>query len=488
MERISLNEVLGQLRGAVSRNYGRMFRSQTQLTTGQRLQRASDDPASARRIMDLTAQRASLQRHLEAGERGKAWLNTSTGTLTEMTTSLSRARELAVQGANGTLSAADRASLAAELDAILGSVVSAANTNFDGRPLFAGTDTASTPFQRITGADGRERVDYLGNDASHAVETAPGVFHELTLAGSRVFATGPRGATVIAGTTGALAGAGSDSGNGRDNLLVRHTQTLFGSPSGALGQDPVSGLRPGSSSVNGDTVLGNGSSVVLSTDASGNGSISLNGGTAVNFTAASTNLEVTGPGGERIFIDASALAPNLSNVNVAMSARGSLSTDGGQTSVAIDFTNAAQQVVDSETGAVLHVDSRGINRAGTAEVTYGGSSTVFDALIALRDTLANTTLSASETSARLNAAMTELDRGSEGLSAALAELGGRTSQIQQTAGRLEDLDVTLESLRSREADVDMAEVLVHLKQEEGLYNASLMMAARVQQLSLLNWL
>jgi flagellar hook-associated protein 3 FlgL len=134
------------------------------------------------------------------------------------------------------------------------------------------------------------------------------------------------------------------------------------------------------------------------------------------------------------------------------------------------------------------VDSRGINRAGTAEVTYGGSSTVFDALIALRDTLANTTLSASETSARLNAAMTELDRGSEGLSAALAELGGRTSQIQQTAGRLEDLDVTLESLRSREADVDMAEVLVHLKQEEGLYNASLMMAARVQQLSLLNWL
>ncbi len=488
MERISLNEVLGQLRGAVSRNYGRMFRSQTQLTSGQRLERASDDPASARRIMDLTAQRASLKRHLEAGDRGRAWLDTSTGTLTEMTTSLARARELAVQGANGTLSASDRASLAAELDAILGSVVSAANTQFDGRHLFAGTLTEAVPFRRITGSDGRERVDYLGNGQSHAVETAPGVFHELTLPGNRVFSTGPRAATTFSGLTGALAGAGNDSGHGRDNLLVRHTQTLFGTPSGAGGQDPLTGLRPGSSSVAGDTVLGNGAVVTITTDASGNGTASLNGGSAISFTSASTNLEVTGPGGERLFIDASALAPNLASASVAVAGRGTLSTDGGATSVNIDFTNAAQQVVDSETGAVLHVDSRGINRAATDEVTYGGSSTVFDALIAIRDILANTNLSPAESSTRLNAAMVELDRGAEGLSSALAELGGRSSQIDQTASRLADLDVTLESLRSREADVDMAEVMVNLKQEEGLYNASLMMAARVQQLSLLNWL
>lgn len=488
MERISLNEVLGQLRSAVFRNYGQMFTSQTQLTTGQRLQRVSDDPAAARRVMDLTAQREAISRHISAGERGQAWLNSSTAALSDITDSLARARELAVQGANGTLASGDRAAIAAELDAILGNVLAAANSQLDGRHLFAGTRTESLPFQLMTGTDGDQWVQYLGDQHSYAVEVAPAVFHELTLPGSEVFASGPRSATSFNGSTGALPGAGSDSGTGTDLLLVRHTQTLFGAMPGAGGFDPATGLRPGTNSADGDTVLGTGSNLVLTTDATGAGSISLNGGPALSFTGTETNLEVTGANGEKLFVDVSALNPNLSAVSVAVDGRGTLSTDGGISSVAIDFTQAAQQVVDQETGAVLHVDARGITRSGSTEVRYGTSSTLFDALIEIRDILNDASLAPAESSARLNAAMADLDRGTDALSSAIARLGGRSTQIERAGERLADLDVTLEGLRSQEADTDMAEVMVNFKQQEGLYNASLMMAARVQQLSLLNWM
>ncbi len=488
MERISLNEVLGQLRNSVFRNYGQMFKSQTQLTTGQRLQRPSDDPAATRRVMDLTAQREAISRHISAGERGQAYLDSSTAALSDITDSLSRARELAVQGANGTMAPGDRAAIAAELEAILGNVLTAANTQIDGRHLFAGTRSSTVPYRMVTGSDGLQRVSYAGDNSSYAVEVAPSVFHELTLPGSEVFASGPRSATTFNGTTGALVGAGSDSGTGFDRLLLRHTQTLFGATPTANGTDPITGLKPGVSSVAADTVLGSGASIVLSTDATGAGSISLNGGPAQTFTGSETNFEVTGANGEKLFVDVSALTPSLSNASVGVNGRGTMSTDGGVTSVAIDFSNNAQQVVDSETGAVLHVDARGINRSGTTEVRYGTSSNVFDALLAIRDILSNSTLPPAEVSAQLNSAMADLDRGTGTLSSAIARLGGRSSQIERTGERLADLDVTLESLRSSEADVDMAEVMINLKQQEGLYNASLMMATRVQQLSLLNWL
>ncbi|MSR75880.1 MAG: flagellar hook-associated protein 3 [Planctomycetes bacterium] len=488
MERISLNEVLGQLRSSVFRNYNLMFKSQTQLTTGQRLQRPSDDPAATRRVMDLTAQREAISRHISAGERGQAYLNSSTGALTDITDSLARARELAVQGANGTLSANDRSAIAAELDAILGNVISAANIQLDGRHLFAGTRSTTLPYNLVTGTDGVQRVDYAGDNNSYAVEVAPSVFHDLTLPGSEVFAAGPRSATTFNSLTGALPGAGSDSGHGNDVLMLRHLQTLFGATPTAGGVDPLTGLRPGTSSVAADTVLGTASSIVLTTDATGAGSISLNGGPALTFSGTETNFEVTGLGGEKLFVDVSTLATNLSGASVSVNGRGSLSTDGGLSSVAIDFTNGAQQVVDSETGAVLHVDARGITKSGSVAVRYGTSSNLFDSLIAIRDTLSNGSLTPAEASARLNAAMADLDRGADSLSSAIARLGGRSSQIDRAGERLADLDVTLASLRSAEADVDMAEVMVKMKQHEGLYNASLMMAARVQQLSLLNWL
>lgn len=487
-QRIGLNEVFAQVRSAMARNYSGLFRSQTRLSTGVNIQAPSDDPVGARRILQIGGQQAAIERHLASVDSARAFLDTGAASLQEVSTLLARARELVVQGSNGTLTAADRDSVADELDGILRSIVQSANVRFEGRHLLAGTAVGTPPFELLTGADGLTRVDYRGNDQEQGVEVGPGILAAVNIPGNRAFAPGARGATAFRGATGAVPGAGTDSGTGRDLLRVAHTQTLFGATPTATGQDPVTGLRAGASSPSGDTVLGLSHGLVVTTDALGNGTLSLDGGPSVAFAAGATDVRVDGPNGERVYVDVSNVAGGLAGVAVALDGRGTLSTDGGASSVAIDFTAAAQQVADSETGAVLHVDARAIRLAGTEEVTYTGAFDLFSTLIGARDLLRDPARTAAEIGDGLRERLADLDRGAATLGSAIGALGTRSAQLDVSESRLEDLDVTLSRLKSQIQDVDVADVMVEMREQEALYQSSLIMASRVSQLSLLNYL
>jgi flagellin-like hook-associated protein FlgL len=295
--------------------------------------------------------------------------------------------------------------------------------------------------------------------------------------------SGPRGATLFTGTTGAAVGTGgTDTGTGRDVLQIRHAQTVYGSP-------PATGLAASASSSGNDTVLGSGHSVTVTTDASGNGTISLDGGPAVAFTAADTNLQVTGPNGEIIHVDTSAMAPNLApGTVVPIQASGTLSTDGGVTSTAINFGSGAQQVVDSETGAVLHVDATAISGTGDEQVTYPGTSDFITSIIAIRDILMDTTRTASDVSTQMNIAIADLDAGATAVTRSLSVLGSRAGQLESIEGRLGDLGATLDGLSGEIADADISKVISDMSRYETLYQASLALTTRVNSMSLLNYL
>ncbi len=112
---------------------------QGQIATGRRVTLPSDDPVAFTRAAVLhRAQAASdaSQRSIDAGARRL----TATDTALEGISNLvQRARELALQGANGTLSADDRGIIATELREIQASFVSLADSRgSDGERLFGG--------------------------------------------------------------------------------------------------------------------------------------------------------------------------------------------------------------------------------------------------------------------------------------------------------------------------------------------------------------
>lgn len=69
-----------------------------------------------------------------------------------------------------------------------------------------------------------------------------------------------------------------------------------------------------------------------------------------------------------------------------------------------------------------------------------------------------------------------------------AGLGARMNRVELTANRLEDDNVNFTKLMSKNEDVDIAEAIMKLQNEENVYKASLSTGARVIQPSLVDFL
>lgn len=477
-----------QVLGNLQRNYARLFDNQDQLSSGRRVRAPSDDPAAAARILDYARRAADLGTHRSSLAAVRGALDDAAVDLQAIADVYVQARERVVQGLGGTASEADRLTIANEIDHLVTTMLGHANSQIGGRFVFAGSRNGSVPFVRETGADGLERVRYLGDELTNVVDVGPGIAEASNVPGSRIVDVGPRGPTSFVGLTGAQPGAGSDSGVGRARLLVTHLVTGFGAAPGALVDGP-SGVRGGASGAVGDTVLGFSHVLDLAVAAGGGGgTVSLNGGPPVSFTTADTDLAVTGPGGEVVHLDLSQVVPGF-NGQVPVASYGYLSADGGQTSVPIDFGSTSMRLFSPD-GSVTHVNATGITRTGTVDVTYGGTLDVFNALLSIRDLL-RTTGTAADVSAALDQArlrLEDLDRAEESVLRTLADAGSRSERLASVDQRLADLEVTVATRRSEIEDADLATLVSALQANETVYQSSLLVAARLGRISLSNFL
>ncbi|MFN8638333.1 MAG: flagellar hook-associated protein FlgL [Dehalococcoidia bacterium] len=107
---------------------------------------------------------------------------------------------------------------------------------------------------------------------------------------------------------------------------------------------------------------------------------------------------------------------------------------------------------------------------------------LFSRLIAFRDALtANDTTTIRSSTGDLK---TSID---EGLTLR-ADLGARVRRVEAAGQRHEDEHVLVESMRSSLEDVDLADAIVKLQQQQTTYQAALSSAGRTLQLSLLDFL
>ncbi len=96
--------------------------STERLSSGKRVNRASDDPGSIGPISRLNSQVLSLSKAITNGAEGKILAQTADNGLNSINNLLSGIRELAVQGGSSTLTTADRNTLQVEIDAYLAEI------------------------------------------------------------------------------------------------------------------------------------------------------------------------------------------------------------------------------------------------------------------------------------------------------------------------------------------------------------------------------
>jgi flagellar hook-associated protein 3 FlgL len=167
---------MADLRAAIERN-------RTQIATGQRIERGSDDPAAAAQLRSVARRGALAEVESDNAARLGQDLGAASTEVEAVTALLQRARELAVQAANTPTGADGRQAIAFELDQLGEELFSRANgTALTGEPLFAGL-SSDPAFQR----DALGNVTYAGTPTSGAVPVAPGTAIERGLPGSEVF-------------------------------------------------------------------------------------------------------------------------------------------------------------------------------------------------------------------------------------------------------------------------------------------------------------
>lgn len=150
-----------------------------QVTSGSRIGAPSDDPVAAARMTRVAAQASRTADYRATIDTVRSDTRLSESTLAEASSLMVRAQELALQGANGSLTAEDRRTLATEVDALRSQFIATANTRGNRGFLFSGnhSDTAALS---PTGA-------YQGDGEEHAVEISPGVTAAVTVSGAEAF-------------------------------------------------------------------------------------------------------------------------------------------------------------------------------------------------------------------------------------------------------------------------------------------------------------
>ena len=164
---------------------------QDQISSGVRVNKASDDPSSFAVLSQAKAAANRLDTYSQTVADATSVLNSSVTTLQDVNDILVRARQIALEGADSTLSndPTSREALATEVDGLIGRVLTAVNDQPDGRSLYSGTDISTTPFRvATTDAAGRPAtVVYDGSAARARTLTGREQTTDTRYVGSEVF-------------------------------------------------------------------------------------------------------------------------------------------------------------------------------------------------------------------------------------------------------------------------------------------------------------
>jgi flagellar hook-associated protein 3 FlgL len=160
----------------------RMDELQDELTSGKVLRRPSDDPVAITRSLQCRADLAGIDQYLRNKDSAKSWLTAADGALDGVDSALTRAKELAVQGANSSYSAEDRKGMANEVTELIDEVVQLANTKYGDQYIFGGHQTLAPPMN-VTGST----VTYDGDDGAIAREVAKSSSVTINLTGDDTF-------------------------------------------------------------------------------------------------------------------------------------------------------------------------------------------------------------------------------------------------------------------------------------------------------------
>ena len=204
---INTNVAASITANALTKNERAMSQAMERLSTGQRINSASDDAAGLAIASRMTSQINGLNMAVRNANDAISLVQTADGALVEVSSMLQRMRELAVQAASGTYSSTDKTALDTEYDQLRLQIQDINDdTQWNGTALLSGGTTFTF---------------HVGANASQTVAVAIGDFDTDE-------------ANASSGVFEALADATSDDNNSNDDLATSNIDSAANTAIGYL--------------------------------------------------------------------------------------------------------------------------------------------------------------------------------------------------------------------------------------------------------------
>ncbi|HUB29842.1 MAG TPA: flagellar hook-associated protein FlgL [Terracidiphilus sp.] len=155
------------------------------VATGKSVNLPSDNPTASAALVQNQIETANVDQYTQNVSGASSQVQTASSVLSNVVSLLNKAISDGTQGANGTTSSADLQSLAADVQNVLSSVVSLANTSYEGSYLFGGTATNNAPFTANGGSP--TGYQYNGNTDQNSVAIGDNQTIQVNLPGSQIF-------------------------------------------------------------------------------------------------------------------------------------------------------------------------------------------------------------------------------------------------------------------------------------------------------------
>lgn len=190
--RINTNIISLKAQRSLSTNASALQRAMERLASGSRINKAGDDAAGLAVSEGLRSQVRGLTQAVRNANDGVGFLQTAEGALQESTNIAQRIRELAIQSANGSISASDRANLNNEAQSLIEEFDRiATSTEFNGVFLLDGSFTTqdlqvgTRKGQKISFNIGNARASQMGAQA-----VVSGIQHSLSAVSNAITLNG----------------------------------------------------------------------------------------------------------------------------------------------------------------------------------------------------------------------------------------------------------------------------------------------------------
>jgi flagellin len=476
-------------------NQASLSNSMQRLSSGLRINSAKDDAAGLAISDRMTSQIRGLSQASRNANDGISLSQTAEGALGEVTSNLQRIRELAVQSANSTNTASDRASLDQEVQQRIAEIDRVTSqTSFNGQKLLDGSFGTAT-FQ--VGADVGQTISI---DLSNSMRNT-NLGKTADYAGGAAFvssagALGQQGTGVVAATafTGAAGFLSLSVGTGQAvNIGASVAGTITNAA--ALGQTAGSAFAKAAAinaaGVGGLTATADTTVVMAYTATS-------TAGFALTIGGVSVQAATTGPlTGAAL---ASAINTNSAQTGVTATFSGGNMTlnavDGrniilGQTATATEgfqlaagTNNTVNTALDGTAGTatLTAVGTLRLQAAGT--ITAAGTGVANAGLAAQAYALGTNALNTTTvtTVANANAAITTVDAAMTNVSTLRGTFGAIQNRFDSVIANLSSSVENLSASRSRIQDADFATETANLSRSQILQQAGTAMVAQANQL------